>query len=670
MNIISFFCVLLVFKICKGSSFAQLKKRSWAAMPVAHHQHNSYANVPPLPPSIRSPFSKIRQGLKLETNDKTYSVETSNFHTPIISHHKNGATVGLHLPDSDLRLLVDIDNTASKPVAQHIGLKVVELQPVQKYLTPIGKEHPVQSKLPLPPPPSHFKGSYPVSQTSPLQPPSEYKSSLKVPLSKNFKIGYIKASDLHSAINQRIINQMRTPQDVRAKLLSPYLGGNQIDYPTYFNYDNGYSQPVNTGYQTGVKGYEPFPHQGQVQLPIPDINQGGFKPISNYSMELVNEIKDNTNGGSKGGSKGGSNGGNNFTTQSIIEDKVMNMTHASKTFRRKATLKKPFYATIEPMIEQLHIQDEEPETHTDSSLSMMTQTPQVTSELGHQDEKEDMPVTTEAGVTKMVPDSEDLVSEEVDDEAEDNVSKEGNEEENEEIGDNAKIEFNDEEEEGLNASPTSFFDVIDYCAQSCKTLTDQMTKVSSKTTLESLAASLNANDIISAIPSVRDVIQSIIDFAPSGYTLILPSNEAIARLPQTLVNSWLSSPSELKNLIEHHFIENSQTLEQLNRAKIINPRASGSTLRISTFRNETYTINGQRVIFGNQKGPNHGIIHVIDGVLYPYSNKNIMKILRTCTKCDGFVTLADGTGLSKILSMRKFYNYNCFKVPKVCSYFD
>jgi hypothetical protein len=48
------------------------------------------------------------------------------------------------------------------------------------------------------------------------------------------------------------------------------------------------------------------------------------------------------------------------------------------------------------------------------------------------------------------------------------------------------------------------------------------------------------------------------------------------------------------------------------------------------------------------------MIHVIDGILYPNSDKDIMETLKSCNRLDGFVTLAEGTGFSDTLKQSKF----------------
>lgn len=97
-------------------------------------------------------------------------------------------------------------------------------------------------------------------------------------------------------------------------------------------------------------------------------------------------------------------------------------------------------------------------------------------------------------------------------------------------------------------------------------------------------------------------------------------------------------PFKLANLLESHTL-----------VSIANNNSSNAVIRFNHYRNDTFTANGQRVIYGDQQAPNNGILHILDGMLYPLADKNILETLKSCAKFDGFVTLAHGTGLSETL---------------------
>lgn len=71
--------------------------------------------------------------------------------------------------------------------------------------------------------------------------------------------------------------------------------------------------------------------------------------------------------------------------------------------------------------------------------------------------------------------------------------------------------------------------------------------------LMSLSQSLQADKVLRLFPQWKDQIENIVDQdIQTGYTLILPSNEAIDRLPVATVDSWLSNQDLLAQIIENH----------------------------------------------------------------------------------------------------------------------
>ena len=189
--------------------------------------------------------------------------------------------------------------------------------------------------------------------------------------------------------------------------------------------------------------------------------------------------------------------------------------------------------------------------------------------------------------------------------------------------------------------------VQQMCQQICDAKTDNL--ISEASNIREIIQKLKADAIVNAFPSIEEELQNVIDFASSeGYTIILPSNEAVSRLPPNLFEYWKNNVNTLAPLLDNHVIDRAQSLEEMRLADIIQPR-SGSKLRVQRAHNDSYTINGERVMIANQVGPSGGQIHVIDGILYPNSDKDIMETLKSCNRLDGFVTLAEGTGFSETL---------------------
>ncbi|KAI2803048.1 hypothetical protein BLOT_007171 [Blomia tropicalis] len=178
------------------------------------------------------------------------------------------------------------------------------------------------------------------------------------------------------------------------------------------------------------------------------------------------------------------------------------------------------------------------------------------------------------------------------------------------------------------------------------------------TTVRELAQQLDANLILNEGNGAFEAdLQDSFDFSTNGYTVILPANSAVQRLPPNLLRRWKENDDGLS--IDFYLIDGVHTLDSLVARKTINTRGK-ARLHINNPHNRTYTINGQRVIYANQKAPSGGIIHVIDGLLYPHSERDIMDTLKACGRLDGFVTLAEGTGFAQTL---KTSNDALQKVP-------
>ncbi|KAH9391307.1 hypothetical protein TYRP_006909 [Tyrophagus putrescentiae] len=161
--------------------------------------------------------------------------------------------------------------------------------------------------------------------------------------------------------------------------------------------------------------------------------------------------------------------------------------------------------------------------------------------------------------------------------------------------------------------------------------------------LRELATQLGANQVLNEANTFEAELQDAVDFNTGGYTLLLPSNEAIGRLPPSLLRRWKSSKGGEVLSAEVYLIDGAHSLESLAARGLVRSRGRQVRLHFAHPHNATYTVNGQRVVVANQKAPGGGLVHVIDGLLYPHSDKDIIDTLKACGRLDGFVTLAEGT---------------------------
>ncbi len=209
--------------------------------------------------------------------------------------------------------------------------------------------------------------------------------------------------------------------------------------------------------------------------------------------------------------------------------------------------------------------------------------------------------------------------------------------------------------------------LVDISAQTCSAAVSRCQKGSScepnfspligeqspTMSLRELATQLGANQVLNEASSFEAELQDAVDFNTGGYTLLLPSNEAIGRLPPSLLRRWKSSKGGEVLSAEVYLIDGAHSLESLAAKGLVRSRGRQVKLYFAHPHNATYTVNGQRVVVANQKAPGGGLVHVIDGLLYPHSDKDIIDTLKACGRLDGFVTLAEGTGFASTLRKGK-----------------
>lgn len=141
-----------------------------------------------------------------------------------------------------------------------------------------------------------------------------------------------------------------------------------------------------------------------------------------------------------------------------------------------------------------------------------------------------------------------------------------------------------------------------------------------------LAQALQADKVLRVFPQWRDSIESVMDQeAQTGYSLILPSNEAIDELSQPTIDSWLANGDLLSQIIENHILDSSEIIEiysqnnnqqqapvtKLARTRVI--RSKG--IQINQHRDKMITMNGKRLIYANQIAPGK-LIENMDTLLF------------------------------------------------------
>lgn len=115
-----------------------------------------------------------------------------------------------------------------------------------------------------------------------------------------------------------------------------------------------------------------------------------------------------------------------------------------------------------------------------------------------------------------------------------------------------------------------------------------------------LAQALDADKALRMFAAWKDAVDNTLDFTGElGYTLLLPSNEALDRVPQSTLDGWLQNGDQLDALIAAHILDSVEPLDVTKSTRLLKARG----LHFSQIRDKTWTINGKRVVYANQAAP-------------------------------------------------------------------
>lgn len=586
----------------------------------------------------------------------------NNYQVPMIKHRESGATVGLDIPDSNLRLLLDIDELAAKPSADAIKLKVIERENGERMKdrrspSTYARQHQQSPPSPSPPQANHgnkpFTGNLPASSNG-----------------KQYKIGFIRASDIHTAINSGAIPQGSQPRPVPSTaylngpssniVVSASSGGPTIQSSNqYVKYSQPISgdSPMNNAIHE-MKNVEVHKYPSNfVETPAnaPQIQAAASLTASasaskTNSRQIAQQEQQSKTSSSNGKTNPVAKKSNNSKTNS--QRKVATST---------TTTPAPLKSVSENIVQQQQQKEvrktqESPKTQKKVAAKTFEQQQQKFTPEDEQQKQAAADVSDEqddVDVLKSDDQGLDQSGEDNDDGFGDSVQlKDTSQETSSRLraGRNS-VDSDDSDDEGdfdlVKLSPRSS---SSGGQESCNAVSNTFSGDSDSMTIKEFAARLGADAIFSMFPGMEDQMQNVVDFANAGYTIFLPSNEAVSRLPRTLVNRLKSKPEELKKLIENHVSDEKQSLKNMKSNLVMNPRANNSRLRVNKLSSSAITVNGQRVTQMDQRGPMGGSVNVLDGILYPAADKNVMETLKSCNRFDGFVTLAEGTGLGDTLS--------------------
>lgn len=124
----------------------------------------------------------------------------------------------------------------------------------------------------------------------------------------------------------------------------------------------------------------------------------------------------------------------------------------------------------------------------------------------------------------------------------------------------------------------------------------------------SLTQSLQADKVLKALPQWKDAIENVVDHdTQTGYTLILPSNEALDRMLPSTIDSWLANSELLSQIIDNHMLDSAETIDfmpnQSGRKPVQSRVIKNKGLQVNQHREKMVTINGKRLVYANQVAP-------------------------------------------------------------------
>lgn len=598
----------------------------------------------------------------------TNSNENNNNYqgSPMIKHRESGATVGLDIPDSNLRLLLDIDELAAKPSADAIKLKVIEREQHDRMKSDSRRSPSTYARQQSPQQQHHAANGN--NNNNNNNKPSYTATLPSSSNGKQYKIGFIRASDIHTAINSGVIPPGSQPHPVPS---SAYVNGPSSNIVVSASTGG---PTIQTSSQYHVKYSQPIPGDSPINNAIHEVKN---VEVHKYPSNFVETPSNSPQIQAAASLTASASASKTNTRQVIQQEQQKSLSNGKTNPDRKGGKSNNSKTNSQRKIA----------TTTTTTTSAPVKSENVVRQQQQQEEKKESPKsqkkvsskTFEQQQQKFTPDDEQQkqaaadVSDEQDEvdvlKSDDQGLDQSGEDDG--FGDNVQIKDTSSETSSRlragrnnnldsddNSDDEDDFDLLKITPRSsafagqenCNAISSTFSGDSDSMTIKEFASRLGADAIFSMFPGMEDQMQNVVDFANAGYTIFLPSNDAVSRLPRTLINRLKSKPEELKKLIENHVSDEKQSLKSMKSNLVMSPRATNSRLRVNKLGSSLITVNGQRVTQMDQRGPMGGSVNVLDGVLYPAAGKNVMETLKSCNRFDGFVTLAEGTGLGDTLS--------------------
>ncbi|GFW35606.1 uncharacterized protein TNCV_2462481 [Trichonephila clavipes] len=122
------------------------------------------------------------------------------------------------------------------------------------------------------------------------------------------------------------------------------------------------------------------------------------------------------------------------------------------------------------------------------------------------------------------------------------------------------------------------------CSQNCAPI-QRSPSENFGTTVREIARSLNADAFFEFVGLSDEEIESILT-VDGAYTLFIPSNEAVSRLPSNLVDHWRENNPDFTMALLNHVIQDVISLDQLKQGGRLTSRANGATIFVNNYSNQ------------------------------------------------------------------------------------
>ncbi|KAJ6222678.1 hypothetical protein RDWZM_001223 [Blomia tropicalis] len=591
---------------------------------------------------------------------------------PMIKPHRHGATLGFNLPDQGLTLYLDINELATKPMAQNIGLKVVAHGKNGEDDDDSNVDNHINDSKP-----KSLRKRMPKLNKKPKN--STLNNTTSVKAVKNLKF---QANNTVTATKQASTGTKKIKLGTKSKTNYGEKGniGNKSNLlsPAQANKAKRANEQINQHNELNLNKKKLFDdairkmnENNGTRNDIPPTASRIPATFVNHVDELEEDVEQHKMGQRKEIDNFDDDSNETEDTKSSVGEALGHAVRVSGIEREKQQ-------SDESSSELEEEEDEESENETETNGESLSSISIDDEEENEENEDETTATTTmdpllndiETKTTTMLPVASNTQTNLLDNPQKIATTTTSSLSENELIPPVSKSVVNESVVLRQEAMDQQFVEqmhnlidksakLLDLSSQTCTAAVERckrstgcepnMRSITSETgtTVRELAQQLDANLILNEGNGAFEAdLQDSFDFSTNGYTVILPANSAVQRLPPNLLRRWKENDDGLS--IDFYLIDGVHTLDSLVARKTINTRGK-ARLHINNPHNRTYTINGQRVIYANQKAPSGGIIHVIDGLLYPHSERDIMDTLKACGRLDGFVTLAEGTGFAQTL---------------------